>query len=209
MASIDNALTTLSRAKTYLGISVSTYDSLLTILIISVSKFVESYTRRQFKRQAYSSQLYDGRGSTQLTLKNYPVISGQTFTLQRRTAAGNEDGWETIDSEDYYIKYASGIIVMPGGFSEGVQNFRVTYTAGYYLPSSSDPAYQDGTDDDLDLPYDLEIAVLDLLQGVYNITQDDGVTQEQARDLSISYSKKLSQDATLKASLDQYKRHRF
>lgn len=206
MAAIDNALTTLSQAKSYLGIRNSTNDALLTKIIVAVSAFVENaYCRRVFRRQAYTQELYNGKDSKSLFTKNFPIISGETFTLQRRTTDNNNDEWETLDSEDYYIDYSIGKITLASGkFEEGIQNYRITYTAGYTLPSSAD--YQNGdADDSQDLPYDLELAVLDLITLQYQTRKSKGINREKVRDVEISYMKALKDDPTIKATLDTYK----
>ena len=204
MATLDKALTTLARLKSYLEISGSTKDTLLTMILYGAWKFMEQYTGRKFARTAYSQELYDGKESNKLILKQAPVISGQTFTLQHRTTGLNEDAWETIDTENYWIDYDKGIITMNSKFVGGTQNYRVTYTAGYYV--AKDSQYQDGTDDNLDLPYDLELACWKLCAAEYMNRKNIGRTSERVRDMSVTYAKQVEKDQELRSTLGLYKR---
>lgn len=206
MASIDNALTTLARAKSYLDISGTSKDVVLTMLILAATRYIEdTHCKRKFKYQTFTSELYDGKGSPRLFLKNAPIISGQTFTLQERKGIDSDDDWETLDSEDYYIDYNTGKITLVGGtFHQGTQNYRVTYTAGYYLPSNS--YYQDGTDDDKDLPYDLELAMLDLVSTMYSERNYGGIVREKVGKVEVEYAQDAAQSPHIKKTLDKYKR---
>lgn len=214
MASIDNALTTVARAKSFLGISGAAKDFVLTMLILAASKYIEStYCRRKFKHQTFTNEVYSGKNGKRLWLKNKPITDGSTVTLQKRSTSNNEDDWQTVPSDQYFINREAGNLELirfndawlglGGDFQAGVQNYRVTYTAGYYLPSESE--YQDGTDDDKDLPYDLELAVLDLLGAVYNARQAAGIESQKVMDVSITYGKEVDKHPTLKATLDKYK----
>lgn len=204
MASIDNALTTLSRAKSYLGISGSSKDFVLTMIILAVSKFVESYTGRNFKAQTYTQQLYNGKDSPRLWLKAPPIDPGVTVVIQGRNSSDAGDDWETLDTDDYLVNYDSGYIErLYGDFVAGEQNYRVTYKGGYTLPSDS--GYQDGTDDNKDLPYDLELAVLDLVASGYNSRQTQGVKSQKVGDVSITYGDVVNENSQMKATLDSYK----
>lgn len=208
MASIDNALTTLARAKSYLDITGSTKDLILTMVILAASKYIEeTYCKRKFKRQAYSQELYDGNGSPRLFLKNRHVISGQTFTLEVRRGIESNDEWETLDAEEYYIDYETGrISLVSGVFQRGVQNYRVSYTAGFYLPSATE--YQDGTADDDDLPYDLELAMLDMVNTMYGSRTIGDIAKEKVGQVEVWYqsAENAAMAKHIKGTLDKYRR---
>lgn len=208
MAKIDNSLTTLARLKSFLGISGSTKDTVLTLIIIAVSAWVERYCRRSFKQAAVSNEEYDGSGTSKLLLNQYPVIEGETFTLQRRDSNKDDGSWQTIDSENYIVKYDSGIIeFLAGEFSKGRANFRVSYTAGYYLPSASE--FDDDTDDDQDLPADLELQVMKLCSAQYNNRKNANVKSSRVRDVSITYMTESEKDTEMKKILNFYKKPKY
>lgn len=184
------------------------------MIILGVSKFIEeTYCKRKFKHQTFTNEVYNGKNGKRLWLKNKPLITGTTVTLQKRSVSNNEDDWQTIPSDQYFINYAGGYLELirfndawlglGGDFQEGVQNYRVTYTAGYYLPSENE--YQDGTDDDKDLPYDIELAILDLISAVYNARLAGGIKTQKVDEVSITYAKELENHPTVKATLDAYK----
>jgi len=68
-------LTSLANVKLYLGITVTTYDTLLTLIIDGVSDQIEKFCGRTFNSTAYSKERYDGTGLTNMFLNQYPVIS--------------------------------------------------------------------------------------------------------------------------------------
>jgi len=98
MALLDYALTTLARVKTFLGISGTSddelltslinNDELLTSLINSCTDFIENYCDRRFKQKAYTNELYNGNGTNKLLLKNYPVDESSTFKIEERELSG-------------------------------------------------------------------------------------------------------------------------
>lgn len=218
MAALDNSLTTLARAKSFLEISGTNKDLVLTMLIASISAYIEkTYCGRTFKQQAFTNELHDGKGSKTLWVKNGPIVSGQTITLQHRTNSSNTDDWQTIDSDNYFVDYEKGCIKLirentpwlglSGSFIEGVQNYRISYTGGYYLPSNV--LYQDGTNDELDLPYDLELAVLDLISAVNNLRTSGGIKEKSVGDARLVYASELEKHPTIKSTLDRYRIHHY
>lgn len=203
MASIDNALTTLNNAKAHMDISSNSKNAVITKIILGASAFVEQYCRRKFGRTAYTNELISGGGS-KLFLRNTPIISGETFLLQAMNGAPSDNDWRSVDGDHYAIDYNSGSLsTLVSNWFDGIQNYRANYTAGYYLPSSAN--YQDGVDDNLDLPYDLELAVLDLVSAIFNKRKSGGVTSERVYQVSITYAKALKDDPITKEILDHYK----
>jgi|GEM_PF-1768578 len=66
------ALTTLAAAKTHIGISGSTYDTLLTRLINGVSEQIEHITGMAFKARDWRER-FDGQWQRRLVLRHRPV----------------------------------------------------------------------------------------------------------------------------------------
>ena len=214
MAALDNSLTTLARAKQILEISGTSKDAILTMLIAGASKFIESYCQRQFGRQTVSNQLLNGRGGQRLYVKRAPIISGQTVTLERLAGVDSNSDWETIDSNTYVVEYSAGCFALVGSnewrapgqggvFTEGVQNYRASYVGGFYLPKDSE--YQDGTDDDLDLPFDLEMGCISLVGNSFRQRKSRGISSQKVFQVQLTFSKGLQDDPDLKATLDSYR----
>lgn len=215
MAALDKSLTTLARAKQILEISGTSKDAILTMLIAGASSFIETYCKRKFSRETVSNELLSGRGGKRLYVKRAPIISGQTVTLERRVGIDSNSDWETVSSDIYVIDYDAGCFIIDGsdrwrtggdqgvGFSEGVQNYRASYVGGFYLPKDSQ--YQDGTDDDLDLPFDLEMACISLAGNAFRQRKSRGISSQKVFQVQLTFSKGLQDDPDLKASLDSYR----
>ena len=207
MALNAHALTSVQRLADFLGLGTitagSTKETLLQMVINSVTAFVESYCKRRFKETTYTQELYDGDGTQFLFLKNYPVDSSGTFTLERRESALNEDDWEQIDSEYFYVDYDAGYIETANEsirFIPGVKNYRVTYTAGIAFNLSS-TFLSDST-------ADLEYAAWKLCATVYNRRHGDaGIQSESIGDVSVTYTKEVFENEEIKSILDKYARH--
>lgn len=208
MSLVSYALTTRARLKTFLGISSSDDDSLLDQIINSVSDFVEMYCDRRFKKTDYSDEVYDGNGSKYLILKQYPVVSGETFTLERRDSFDNQDSWSTIDSEYYFVKESAGMVIYVASlntegayFVKSPQHYRVSYTAGYDFDNTGGNTLSDAGIGDL------EYAVWKLCAKIYNQRKSSGnIKQEKIGDYSVAYESELMVDQELRNILLSYKR---
>lgn len=74
MALASNALTTVAAVKTYMGITASTDDDLLEILVNNVSDQIERYCDREFAQKTFTEYI-DGHGDRTIAVANPPVIS--------------------------------------------------------------------------------------------------------------------------------------
>lgn len=166
MPLVNYALITVGQAKTFLGITGQ--DELLTDLINAVTTYIESKCHRRFKESTYTQELLDGKGSYEVTLKNYPVT---TFTLlEKRNATDNTNSWNTVDTDDYYIDTDSGLLTSVCKFSNGIQNYRATYTAGYAT-----------------IPYDLQYACAVIVGDFLKKAKSAGIKLESLGDHSITF----------------------
>ena len=139
MALVSWALTTLVKVKALMGITVTTYDTLLESLINQASAFLEQSTSRKLAARAYSYALavdkfdtwYDGDASKKLLLRQWPLNSVTSPIL----ISGAEI--EVAEDTDYYgstgfISYnLRGELYYSNGFDAGKLNVRVSYNAGY------------------------------------------------------------------------------
>lgn len=197
------ALTTLARLKTYLDITGAGDDTLLETIIDSVTEFIENYCHRRFQQTAISQEMYStGRRDKIITLKQYPVASGETFTLEVRASSLNEDDWEEVDSEYYHVHWQEGIIEGAGGYTfiKGVNKYRVTYTAGYDFDTSTKPV----TDTEAG---DLELAMWMLCKVAFLRRKGDAsVKSERIGDYAVVYMKEAFENETIRSILDKYRR---
>lgn len=148
------AITTAAAWKAYRQTSATTWDTLVTdVLIPTAQAEIEAYTDRVIESATYTDEAYSGDGSQELLLRNWPV------TVLTSIKVKADDGTTTtLDSSDYRADlgtHNTGLVVrLPytGGssrlavddwgeplgyrsqgasFPEGFQNILVTYTGGY------------------------------------------------------------------------------
>ena len=100
--------------------------------------WIQRWCHRVFASATYTSQVYNGDGSATLVLPQYPVT---TFTSIYELV---DSTWTAIDSDGYRVDLTNGIVYRVfqwaadpwaeetyGEWTEGRQNLRATYTAGY------------------------------------------------------------------------------
>lgn len=194
---VTDALTTLARAKTFLGLSSDSYDSVLTMLINMATSVIKQYTGRDIKSQTYTNQELDGSGSKEIVLKQWPVTAFST--LQYRSVADGSDQWTTIDSDDYYWYEDGRIVFVAGKFTEAPQHYRATYTAGYLIDFDNEANTSLHT-----LPFELEMVCLKLVSLGYNTRRADGLVTSKVGDITLQYKANIMSDDTLKTVLDKY-----
>jgi len=149
------ALISLSEAKSYLGISDTSEDHYLQLIVNMVDKYVKKYTMRDLEATDYSKELYDGPGTNSLVLRNYPIIS-VTEVLERTEEVESATVSERVNEGDdgYYILNAEeGVLYRDVPWTRGRGSIEVTYQAGYE-----------------DLPDDLKWACLSIVEYLRNIS---------------------------------------
>ena len=120
-------LCTRDNVKSYLGLTGTTYDDVIDLLIPAASEAIENSCGRRFGQESYT-EYRDGNGHTRLVLAHRPVssISGIWDDLNR-----NFSDDFLVDSDDYVLDSDQGIVLLLSGtFADGVRNVKVTYTAG-------------------------------------------------------------------------------
>lgn len=129
MAATD--LVTLAEVKEHLEISDTSQDSYLSTLIERVTGYVEASTGRKLKSRTYTDSLYDGSGTPELRLREWPItaVTGVSF-LDSQTATtwtAQSLTYIAIDSAtERVIRFRDGL-----WFPLGFQNVKLTHPAGY------------------------------------------------------------------------------
>jgi len=141
------ALSDLTLAKEFLGITVADYDDLISRLINQASSFIEKTTDRKLVARSYDSTddddredtWFDGMGTKNIFLRQYPINSVSSVTCSGTTisAASSTDYY---GSTGYVIYKRRGILFYDNGWDSGVKNVRVSYNAGY---ASGTPELED------------------------------------------------------------------
>ena len=177
-----NDLTTLDNVKSWLGLTTTTDDALLTRLISASSGFIQSILNRMLASQAYT-EIRDGKGTRSLSLANYPVTAVATLTIDGITIppapAVNQAG---------YV-FSSGQIMLYGYcFTRGFQNIAISYTAGYST-----------------IPYEIEQACIELCVLRYKERDRIGQVSKSIAGEVVSFTQK-DMPADVMTLLQQYKR---
>jgi uncharacterized phiE125 gp8 family phage protein len=141
------AIITTAEFKTFRGISVSTYDTLIALLIGSAQAQAERYCDRAFDTGTYTEK-HNGSRTNTLVLRNAPITSITSISLI------DPDGNTTaLDSSTYTVQLDSGVVKLAGSlygwatlddvdpserrwgdlpaFPDGHQNLQVVYVGGY------------------------------------------------------------------------------
>ncbi len=185
-----NALVTLNDFKTFLGITDNTKDELLKMLINFSSDYIETETGRTFKSTSYTNEEYDGTGTEELRLKNFPILS---FTkLEVNNNYDNSDSWDSwseINANNYWVDKENGIITRTNDFldfEEGMNNEEALSEIRFYKGKFKYRAtYVAGFDT---IPYDIQFACMILAEEMYkNRGNTNGIRSESLGDHSITY----------------------
>jgi hypothetical protein len=166
-------LTTLANVKTLIQISDSSQDSLLTLLIASVSSQIETYCGRLFGYADYDEILASNNRQL-LQVAQWP-IKQITFIKQ----SGNT----LVAGQDYqtYFQYLNaGQIYRGQGWSgsswvrgltadpyAGDYIYEVSYSAGYVLPGATAPTPPPAVDP---FPADIELAAMSMVAKAYSLS---------------------------------------
>lgn len=153
-------LCTLASLKTYLGITATDNDEILTMLIKQNSAMIENYLNYSLARKVNEAEVHSVNNEQLLLLDNQPIQSVSAVTI----------GGTAIDDFKLIPKCSSvGMLYRGLGWCgeyftrgmtydpvSGVYEIEVSYTSGYYLPN--DTGYVEGASDSL--PYDIMTACI-------------------------------------------------
>lgn len=204
---LTNALTTLARTKAYLGISGDSQDTALVMLINMATGTIEQYCKRRFKNQEYSNDIYDGTGTSEIVLRQFPVTELESLEVNTNTIGS--PSWQTVEASRYGF-YSDGRVALGPGFQAflpsdagqfliGPQRYLITYTAGYLIDfdHEADPAQHN-------LPPELEQACLNLVGAYMNARKSQGLKSAKVGDITMVFKDSIANDAETKAVLERY-----
>jgi hypothetical protein len=142
------ALVTIADYKTYAGISGTSQDTRLTLLVSLVDDWFNKLTGKTLGSSTLT-EFYDGNGTATLNLNTYPVASITSIEYR-----DDEGTYSTVDATSYRFEAGTGIVTLLGSqpvlaytdpvnrlprtslvwssaWTPGFQNYRVIYVAGY------------------------------------------------------------------------------
>jgi len=171
-------ITTLDKTKSYLGISTTSYDDLLTLLIQSCQDYVENSCNRKFEQATYTDEEHNG-GTNEIQARNYPI--------ENLTKVEDVDG-TTYEAEDYTVNKRNGCILLKSGtFLDGFSTIKISYTGGYST-----------------IPNDLQLLVWKLVGLMFEQRKSQGKGTERVNSSEIIWDKVITD--TDRATLRKYKR---
>lgn len=187
-------LTSLEKVKLFLGITTTTDDELLGIILDGVSDAIETDCGRAIALGTYNEK-YDITQDyvDNIQLNNYPVISVVALT--------DNTVLLTVDTQYYWNKYGwvqrlpmGGVQdtgrTIAGYFTIGYQKVAVMYTAGY------DP-----------IPDDVQLVCMKLTAQVYNVKDTGSYESEKIGDYSYkTLTEAKISDPFLESVLKRYRR---
>lgn len=208
MSLVTDVLTTVARLSDFMGIdapaSGSALETSMQVTINAVTKWIQNYTSKTFKKTAYTNEEYTTERGQTLNLKHFPVLSSESFLLERRNSQLNENEWETVDGDYYTVDYDAGIIESMGGliFYRTRYGYRVSYTAGYDFNNTTTFLGETAA-------ADVEIACWMIAQDIQkNKTKDTAISSERLGDYSVSYGEFMNsmfKNPQAKEILDHYR----
>lgn len=159
---IVNGLCTLADVKTLAGITETSQDARLELLINGVSAQIARYLERNLARTTYT-ETYSCPNRQLLVLRNFPIQSVTSVTQDGNLFTAGVDyvvtpeysAWGAVYRAQGWIGYPINREYLTSDPVAGRRIIDVVYVAGYHLPA--DPAYVAGAPDSL--PIDLQYAV--------------------------------------------------
>ena len=168
------ALVTLAELKEFLKVSTTTDDVLFNVLINSASRLANSYTGRQLLSKSHT-HYYDGSGSSELIVAEYPIVSVTTLNDDTNRDFGSGDN---ISSANYMLDKEAGIIRLwnaEASFVKGDGTVKLVFSAGYAVA---------------DVPADLKLAVMRLCAIMYEkaLNRRHDVVSESVGDRTTTFT---------------------
>jgi len=162
-------LATLADVKSYLSISDTTQDTLLTSLLTSADAFVKSFTGRDFEQKTYT-HLFNWKWENKLILKQYPVISLTSFKYN--TGSFSVPNYVSFYIDTYKVDPEVWQIWTMFNIPKWIQNIQVIYSAWY-----------------VNIPEEIKQAVIKLTATYFNWSKTDWLVSESIDWASLTYEK--------------------
>ena len=199
----------LADVKTLLGITDTSQDDKLNLMIKSASAKIEAYIGYSLGMGSYSDEMHAVNDRQLLQLNHFPL----------RTVTSVTRNGEPIDDYKIFPEYARwgrlyrgngwGGEMYTRGFTydvvSGVWEYSVSYTAGYLLPN--DTGYVEGADNSL--PYDIVAVCMEfvVLKYNYDAMGATGLKSHSEGHISESYgddSSDVGLSESARKALDKY-----
>lgn len=181
------SLVTLAEVKTFLQITTTTSDALLTLYIDYVGAEIDAYTGRTLSQTVYTDEVleyvesdYDYYSPRALAISSdFPVVFTKEFPI---SGLGLTYNGESVDTENYNYIPNTGVITLYKKYLADKQLFKATYTAGYTIVTGT--SYS--------VPTDLKLVTLEGVKRMYENntaanTSGGNVKSKRIKDFNVEY----------------------
>lgn len=156
---------TVAQVKQYMGTTSAAYDALLASLVTACSAAVANFCNREIS-STRRTETYSGRGGLSLSLNNWPVTAVHSVTVNGISYAASA-GY----GQPGYRFDSGRVILEPVGFTKGLLNVVVDYTAGYAV-----------------IPQEIQQAALETVALKFRQRDHIGFTSKSLAGESVAYS---------------------
>jgi hypothetical protein len=174
-----------------MGISVTTWDTLIEEMINAATDWLERKTKRRFKETTYTSQVHHGGDghAKMVVLRQFPVTS--LTAAQYRAGTPDSPTWTDFQASEYELLYDEEPrrVRIYQRVPRGQNNLRFTYVAGYKIDFSNESSSTLHT-----LPADVSDLVERMVVWKFKRRESEGKASEAATEASVSWSASLSDD---------------
>jgi hypothetical protein len=172
---------TADEFKSYIGLTVSDYDSVIEMLISGAVSWIEVMLNNKIKEDSVEEYFDGDEIDDNIYLAN-------NLNLKDLTVEYDSDGsWVAMSDSDYVFYKDQGIVKLDNVRS-GELNYKISYKAGFT---------------DQNIPDSLKLAILKLVGKLWNQRKSDGIKTENLGDAGISWEDHLSPD--IASILSRYK----
>ena len=182
MALNANVWSSVSDLKVYLGITVSTFDTVLEDLLNQSADAIERFLGRDVKDLGSDiTEFHDGDDGTNkdtLYLRNFPVnaltsVSFRTGAIGSPTFVAFNANDFVRDDETGTFFFGTGFRGLGGQLPDGRQNIRVIYQGGYTSGN---------------VPNDLVLALNKMASAQFTQRKSQGIDTEKVGSISVKWS---------------------
>ena len=202
-------LCTLTDVKTMLGITDTSQDDYLTLLIKQQSALIEGYIGYKLARADYTEEVHSVNDRQLLSLNHFPLQSVSQCTIDGKEISD----YKILPEYARWGRLYRGLGWVGPEYTRGFTHdifagewcIKVSYTAGYYLPS--DTGYVLGADNSL--PYDITTCCINCVVEKYNLDKMGAIglkghTEGHISDTYSDSANNVGLSASAKLVLDKY-----
>lgn len=182
MALNSNALVPLATAKTFLGISGTSFDTEIERLINVCSQSIERICMRTLVNAQHTEYHHGGRTS-HLQLREWPITGGPSANSKPQVFIDDSSNFtadtEVDDSNIFIDEMATSIVYKDGIWPRGTRNIKVIYDAGLGVGGAAAA-----------MPSDLEDACLQYVRWQYQANNDrrHGIDQKTKNNETVRFT---------------------